>query len=227
MRPTRVVLPGSRSPQDPARLWRVRSKSLPKTHIDRIQRERLIDAFVQVCAREGYESAGVRSTCKAAGVAYNTFYDHFNSKEELLLAAYDEGVGQLFACVGDAFSETREKPWETRVTTAVDVFLQILLQNPDFARFFVVEAVKAGSAAVTHIDESVQHSFLVFGGAAPREGLHLQTRDIMPLVVGGIFQTLYRTISAGDMDRLSNLGPILTEFVFTLLEPATGSKFSD
>lgn len=220
VRVARVILPGSRSPQDPIRLWQVRSKGLPKSHSERIQRERLIDAFVQVCAKEGYENAGVRATCKAAGVAYNTFYEHFEGKEELLLAAYDAGVSQLFAGVADAFSEARDKPWETRVATAIDVFLQILVQNPAFARFFVVEAVKAGSTAIAHIDESVQHSFVVFGGAAPREGLNLQTQDIMPLAVGGIFQTLYRTISAGDMDRLGQLGPILSEFVFNMLEPA-------
>jgi AcrR family transcriptional regulator len=46
-------------------------------------RSSLIDAAARVFARDGFLDARITDICKAAGVAYGTFYTYFTSKEEI------------------------------------------------------------------------------------------------------------------------------------------------
>ena len=91
-----TVLPGTRSPLDPSRALKVGGHGLPREHVRQVQRDRLIDGFVQVVVEEGYDRAGIKAICRRAGVAFNTFYEYFETKEELFLIAYDAGVTILF-----------------------------------------------------------------------------------------------------------------------------------
>jgi hypothetical protein len=69
-----VVLPGTRSPLDPSRALKVGGHGQPREHVRQVQRDRLIDGFVQVVTEQGYDAAGIKSICRRAGVAFNTFY---------------------------------------------------------------------------------------------------------------------------------------------------------
>ena len=46
-------------------------------------RSALIDGAAKVFARDGFLDARITDICKAAGVAYGTFYTYFTSKEEI------------------------------------------------------------------------------------------------------------------------------------------------
>ncbi len=52
-------------------------------------RERLLDAAVQVFARQGFGAASVEAIAEAAGFTRGAFYSNFESKEELFLALTD------------------------------------------------------------------------------------------------------------------------------------------
>src|SRR5580658_508353 len=94
-----VVLPGTRSPRDPARSLPPGGHGLSREHVAEVQRDRLVDAIVQVVADKGYDGATVKAIVHQAGVGLNTFYEHFRSKEDLFLAAYDRGVPTLLESV--------------------------------------------------------------------------------------------------------------------------------
>lgn len=50
------------------------------------ERERIIVAAEQVVARDGICGLGVRAVCQRAGLSTHRFYDHFESKRDLLAA---------------------------------------------------------------------------------------------------------------------------------------------
>lgn len=50
-------------------------------------RDRLIDAALELFQREGFHATGIERILSEAGVARMTLYNHFHSKEELILAA--------------------------------------------------------------------------------------------------------------------------------------------
>ena len=61
---------------------------------------RFLQAALQVIRTKGYTATTVEDVCEAAGLTKGSFFHHFDSKEELALAAADywtEGAGALFA----------------------------------------------------------------------------------------------------------------------------------
>jgi len=60
---------------------------------------KLLDAALQVIRAKGYCATRVEDICEAAGLTKGSFFHHFNSKEELALAAVDywiDGSTALF-----------------------------------------------------------------------------------------------------------------------------------
>jgi TetR/AcrR family transcriptional repressor of nem operon len=61
---------------------------------------RILDAALHVIRAKGYSAARIEDICEAAGLTKGSFFHHFDSKEELAVAAADywiEGTGAFFA----------------------------------------------------------------------------------------------------------------------------------
>src|SRR4051794_41860039 len=66
-------------------------------------RERLVAAAVELFYRHGFGAIGVDRVIEAAGVTKTTFYKHFESKDDLMVAAVqrrDEGESQAWGRAG-------------------------------------------------------------------------------------------------------------------------------
>ena len=60
----------------------------------------MLNAALHVIRAKGYSAARIEDICEAAGLTKGSFFHHFDSKEELALAAADywiEGTGAFFA----------------------------------------------------------------------------------------------------------------------------------
>ena len=218
--PVEIKLPGFRSPLDPSRALRVGGRGLPREHVTQVQQERIIDAFVQVVAENGYEGAGIKAICRRAGVAFNTFYEFFATKEQLFLSTFDTGVEILLESAGTAF-RSGDAPWEIRVETSIRVFLQILADNPSFARFAVVEVHKVGPDAMFRVNRQFEAAYTMFSDVEPAPGLSMTTPELLPLVIGGIYARIYSYIHTGRTEHLPELLPNFMEFVQAMLGQPT------
>lgn len=83
---------------------RPRLKSVPElfglSTAPRTGRERLVAAGVELFYRQGFGAVGIDQVIAAAGVTKSTFYKHFESKDDLMLAAVqrrDEWESQAWA----------------------------------------------------------------------------------------------------------------------------------
>src|SRR5690606_6312736 len=97
------VLPGSRSALDPDRAIKPGRHGLSPETVAGIQRERLIDAFVQVVAERGFAHTTISRVTEAAGVTKKTFYAHFSDLDDCFLAAYRRGMDILLARMTEAY----------------------------------------------------------------------------------------------------------------------------
>jgi len=90
----------------------------------RAQRSRaaLLRAFTELMFRDGFEAVSVRSIVAAARTARSTFYEHFQSKEDILGASMAHFLGVMADCA----SEEEQPPeliwvlshfWESRRLT--------------------------------------------------------------------------------------------------------------
>ena len=73
---------------------------ISRTEIRHESKTKLLDASLRVIRAKGYCATRIEDICEAAGLTKGSFFHHFDSKEELALAAADywiEGSGKLFA----------------------------------------------------------------------------------------------------------------------------------
>jgi AcrR family transcriptional regulator len=105
------------------------------------QRERLVDAMIELCARSGYEAVSIAQVSAHAGVSSGTFYEQFASKEDCLLVTYQAAAGRLLgsmAPVGD------RGDWTYAARAALSALFSALQSHPDAGRVLLIESRGAG-----------------------------------------------------------------------------------
>jgi TetR/AcrR family transcriptional repressor of multidrug resistance operon len=90
-------------------------------------------ALRDLVAERGFHGASMGAVAKAAGVAAGTAYVHYESKEELVFAAYLELKAELSAAVLADYDETAKpsEAWRHILTAAYEY----LGEEPERARF--------------------------------------------------------------------------------------------
>lgn len=93
---------------------------------------RLLNAALHVIRAKGYSATRIEDVCEAAGLTKGSFFHHFDSKEELALAAADYWSEITSALFASAPYHQPEDPLE-RLLAYVD-FRKVLLQGelPEF-----------------------------------------------------------------------------------------------
>ena len=197
-------------------------QSLSREFIAQHQRARIIAALAAETVEKGYRAVTVADIVRRAGIARNTFYENFSSKEDCFLAACDYAVKEARARVLDAAGEA--DTWPEGVRAGLAAFLRYVAGEPALARTCIVEALSAGPAAVERYERSIQ-AFVPFF----RLGRELSSSEILPetleeTIVGGIFWILYQRIIMGQVEQIESLLDQLVEFSLTPYLGAEAAK---
>jgi AcrR family transcriptional regulator len=115
---------------------------------DPANRKRLdiLDAAIDVFARDGFAAATVDAIASSAGVAKGTVYLYFRSKDELYGAALVRGGAELAALV------TRQLAAATSLRAKIEAFVRVRLEyfeaHREFFRVYVAEFTNVFSRAL-------------------------------------------------------------------------------
>ena len=172
---------------------------------------------------KGYRAVTVADIVRRAGIARNTFYENFSSKEDCFLAASEFAVKEALRRVVDAASKVDS--WPARVNSGLAAFLHYVASEPALARTCIVEALSAGPAAVDRYERSIQAFVPLFrmGRKVSAKGDELPT-TLEETIVGGIFWILYQRIIMGQAEQIEELLPELVEFSLTPYLGAESAK---
>jgi AcrR family transcriptional regulator len=99
------------------------------------RRRDLLDAAASLFCDKGYHATSMRDIAKVAGMLPGSMYYHFESKDELLLAVYREGVRRIAAHVDAAVGATAG-PWQ-RLEAACRAHLEMLFDRSAYAQVLV------------------------------------------------------------------------------------------
>ena len=195
---------------------------LPREFVAHNQRERLIAGLAEAIAENGYAGTTIAHITRHAAVSRRTFYEHFASKDECFVAAYDTVMAELRERVAQAFDE--EDDWPHAVKAGIGAMLHFLAAEPKLARLCMVEALVAGPVVVERYDAAIQ-SFVPYfqsgrEGRSP-EVLSRLSPTTEEALVGGMVSLISRRIIAGKAEELETLLPDLVEFTLT---PYLGSE---
>jgi len=193
---------------------------LPREAVTESQRQRILQAMIEVVSERGYPETRVVDVIGVAGVSRKTFYELFTSKEDCFLAAYDVLLGNLLGETADAFESRPGAPWAERVAAALEVLLGHLSRHPDEARFAIVEVLAAGPKALARRDSALRQftGFLEAG----RSDASVELPGITALAVaGGINELLYSEILHG---AVAGLPGRLPDLMFWVTLPFLGAE---
>jgi AcrR family transcriptional regulator len=193
---------------------------LPRSFVARNQRERILRAVAEVVSLAGYAEMSVEDIVITAGVSRRTFYDHFKSKEDAFLAAYDVVTAQLVTTVAREFEANDTFP--ARVRGCLGAFLHFVASEPAFADMCIVAVMAAGPQAVARRNQAMQAFVaLIQQGADEAGGTRLAPPLAAETIVGGIYEVVYARILQGEGARLPELLP---DLAFSLLLPYIGHE---
>jgi AcrR family transcriptional regulator len=190
---------------------------LPREFVTHNQRERLIAGLAEAIAENGYSGTTIAHITRAAAVSRRTFYEHFSSKDECFVAAYDTVMNELQERVTEAF-ESEHEDWAHSVKAGIDAMLEFLAAEPNLARLCMVEALVAGPAVVERYDAAIQGFVPYFKQGRegrPPEVLSRLSSTTEEALVGGMVSLISRRIIAGKAEQLEELLPDLVEFTLT------------
>ena len=187
---------------------------LSREFIARHQRARIVSALAEETMDRGYRAVTVADIVRRAGIARNTFYDNFASKEDCFLATQDYAVEESLARVVEAAAEV--EGWEARTIAGLGAFLTYVSDEPALARTCIVEALSAGDAAQERYEQSLQAfvPLLKLGREdSPFAGDLPDTLE--ETIIGGIFWVIYQRIVQGQTEQIETLLPDLVDFALT------------
>lgn len=198
-------------------------QQLSREFIAQHQRARIIAALAEETAAQGYRAVTVADIVRRAGIARNTFYDNFASKEDCFLAAQDYAAQEALRRVVEAAEKVES--WQGRVRTGLAAFLAAIAAEPALARMCFVEALSAGPAAIERYESSLQAFIPLFriGRKVSPHGEELP-ETLEEAITGGVFWVLYQRIIAGETERIEEILPELLEFVLTPYVGAEAAK---
>ena len=195
---------------------------LPREFVVHNQRERLVAGLAEAIAENGYSGTTIAHITKHAAVSRRTFYEHFSSKDECFVAAYDTVMNELQDRVTKGFEEAED--WPHAVRAGIAAMLEFLAAEPHLARLCMVEALVAGPVVVERYDAAIQSFVPYFQSGRegrPPEVLARLSPTTEEALVGGMVSLISRRIIAGKTEQLEELLPDLVEFTLT---PYLGSK---
>jgi AcrR family transcriptional regulator len=199
---------------------------LPREFVVHNQHERLIAGLAEAVAESGYTGTTIADITRHAAVSRRTFYEHFSSKDECFVAAYDTVTAELRERVDAAYQE--EEKWPRAIRAGIAAMLEFLAANPNLARLSMVEALVAGPIVVERYDAAIQGFVPYF--EAGREGRSKKVlAGLSPTteeaLVGGMVSLISRRIFAGRTEELESLLPDLVEFTLApYLGPTEAAK---
>lgn len=195
-----------------------RSRAGQAAHVLEMQRGRLLAALVELAGERSLENVAIGQVCKRAGVSRRTFYELFDDRETLVLAALEHAVIRIGAHVLPAYRQAGA--WCDRIRAALDVLLERLDADPGSACLCLVESMRAGPRVIQVRKRLLERlaEEIDLGRSVADE-----PRDLPPLtahgVLGGVITVIQDRLLDGDEPLIGLCNSLMAIIVHPYLGP--------
>lgn len=208
---------------DPAVLPRA-YRGLPPAERLAERQQRLRAAGLDLFAGQGYARTTIEQLCAAARVTARHFYQAYPSREALLVAVYDEILGDLASAVLGALTAP-DADLDRTIPRAVEAMVAHYLADARRARVGVLESVGVSAAmeqrrrAAIHDMARLIEGYIqrrVAAGELPPRRYHL----IAVALVGGINELLAEWLTVPEPPAITTLSAEIIVLLQALLRGA-------
>jgi AcrR family transcriptional regulator len=197
---------------------RTRGKA-PALSREQIQRELLLGGMARAAAENGFGAVSVEDVLEMSKLSRDTFYKHFDDKEECFLAAYDAAAGAILERVEEAVAN--EATATGRAEAGLRALVVPLAREPAIARLVAIEIRAAGAIGQERYSRALERLGRLIAVASGRGHVGAAADDVSRLVAGAVSSTIVREVGEGRAAQMERLVP---ELVFTVLTPCMGSE---
>ena len=167
-------------------------------------RSRLLEGMAHAVADKGYAATTIADIVREASVSRRTFYEHFDSKSDCLIALYEAASHNALKVLRGAIDPAHA--WQTQLEHALAAYLGGLAANPVLMRTLYVEILGLGRTGLESRrrvnQEIVSFMLSVVNGSSSAEAL---SPRMAMAVVGGINELVLECIEQDRVDRLGDL----------------------
>jgi AcrR family transcriptional regulator len=153
---------------------------LTREQVQASQRQRILDAVLDVVGERGYAATTVADITTAAGVSRTTFYEQFQNKLDAFLTAYDE-FGKAF--LADVAGTPATAPVDT-LTAAGERLVDWGRRRPLACRAFLLEIHAVGEEGLERRDRMMNLAVEQFERVSAWVRIIDPTLPVPPRLVG-------------------------------------------
>jgi AcrR family transcriptional regulator len=221
-------LQGGRAPGtlSPSPRWAPRGlprgeHSLPRGFVAHNQRERIFDAVANLTAAKGYPALSLEEIVAEAAISLQTFYEHFDNKEEAFLATFEMGHSKATSAINRSLN--LRLSWAVNVRRGLTALLEFLASEPSIARLACVDILIAYPHMTGRVNEA-NFSYIELLDIGPEDTYPNMPAPVMrEASVGGIFELLHDYILHG---RTQRVGELIDYVMYIALTPFAGAEIA-
>ena len=184
-----------------------------------IQRNRLLSAAIRSLDEVGYANASVAHITSRARVSRRTFYELFTTREQCMLAVFEDVVTSIERDLAAARLEAL--PWRERVRLGLWLVLSFFEREPMMARVCVVHSLQ-GDAKLLAAREALLARLAAILDEGRKESARAAQATSLAAegLVGAALSILYTRLLREEREPLTNL---LGELMGMIVLPYLGS----
>jgi len=169
-------------------------------------RVRLLEGMAHAVAAKGYADTTITDIVREAAVSRRTFYEHFPTKADCLVALYEAASHEALKVLQQAIDPAHS--WEGQLEGAMRAYLACLAQSPVLLRTLFIDIIALGDtglAARRRVSLEIA-GFIEQVAARPTSvHEHAFSAPLAMAVVGGIHELVLQHIEDGRAGSLEDL----------------------
>lgn len=178
-------------------------------------RHRLLEGMARAVSAKGYADTTIADVVREAAVSRRTFYEHFTTKGDCLIALFRAASGRALKELQAAVDPELE--WPSQVERALRAYFGWLAQSPVLLRTLFVEILALGPMGLS-VRRTVNEDLAAFMLETVNRGREAGvpsalTPELAMAVVGGINELILREIERQPMGDLMQLVRPATQLV--------------
>jgi AcrR family transcriptional regulator len=193
------------------------SATPPATDTAADHRERLLQAMARAVGRRGYAETTIADIVGEAGVSKRTFYEHFASKGECLLALYRAASRRALAMLDPPVDPDRDL--RSQVAERLREYFACLASNPVLLRTLFIEILGLGETGLRARRQANDELSAVvlrqLNACRLSDSPRLDAQQATALV-GAINELVLQRIEQGRTEQLAELAEPACAIVFAL-----------
>jgi len=211
--------PGTLSPRVPVDRRRT-AHGASRGFVVHNQRERILDAVTNLTAANGYGALTVEDIASEAAISLQAFYEHFESKEDAFLVAYELGHTRGLDIVERAVATAPD--WRTGVRDGIFSLTEYLASEPAFAQLALLGTTVATPRAIKLSDRGVSaYAQLLAPGFEEVPKSKRPPAIAIDAIAGGLHEIFLHYAAHGRLHELPEITPDAT---YIALAPFVGPQ---